>query len=344
MSSKTILPLDLTNAIPKNDCTVTDQHEIENPVVKESAQVDLNGTSGTTHNAVESNTEKQDEKAHPGADTNYVETENISKKSMTIIDESSKVLKGSNVEVDHMETNDNKKVNYECSTLTSSEDKLKVEHTNKRIAKQFRVSSTNKIHSDTGGKVNKIYFGTVENLIPGKVNLWRILYDDGDVDIMSRTNLLDAIKYYDINKKHDTNLAHKKPISPLLERSEEGDRKSAIETATASTTKKRTKNLKTKATPPKKGKKTKTKVSRKEVLPVWTGPPDEDIDGGWPKGWVKKIFARKNGATKGSTDRYWYSPKEKFKLRSMVQVRKFLKALAETKGDERKAKETMIKY
>ena len=289
MSSKTILPLDLTDAIPKNDCTVTNQHEMENPVAKASAQVDLNGTSGTTHAAVECNTDKQDEKAHPGADTNYVETEIISKKSKTIIDESSKVLKDGNVEIDHMETNDNKKVNYECSTLKSSEDNLKVEYTNKRIAKQFRVSSTNKIHRDTGGKVNKIYFGTVENLIPGKVNLWRILYDDGDVDIMSRTNLLDAIKYYDINKKYDTNHAHKKPISPLLETSEDGDGKSAIETATASTTKKRTKH-KTKATPPKKGKKTKTKVSRKEVLPVWTGLPDEDIDGGWPKGVSSKLF------------------------------------------------------
>jgi hypothetical protein len=60
--------------------------------------------------------------------------------------------------------------------------------------------------------------------------------------------------------------------------------------------------------------------------------------------WVKKVFARKNGASKGATDRYWYSPKQKFKLRSMVQVRKFLKALAETKGDEKRAKEMMVNY
>jgi len=335
MSSKTILPIDLTDDIPKNDCTGTNQHGIENPVVQASTQVVLDATSGTTHAAVESNTDKQDEKAQSGA-------ENISTKSKTIIDESSKGMKDGNV--DDMETNDNNKVNNECSTLTSSEDNLKVEYSNKRIAKQFRVSSTNKIHKDTGGKVNKIYFGTVENLIPGKANLWRILYDDGDVDIMSRTNVLDALKYYDINKKYDTNHAHKKKISPFLETSEEVDGKSAMKTATASTTKKRTKHLKTKATPPKKGKNTKAKVSRQEALPVWTGLPDENMDGGWPKGWVKKIFARKNGATKGSTDRYWYSPKEKFKLRSMVQVKKFLKALAVTKGDEKKAKQTMNNY
>ena len=51
-----------------------------------------------------------------------------------------------------------------------------------------------------------------------------------------------------------------------------------------------------------------------------------------------KVFVRNNGATKGTKDRYWYSPNEKYKLRSMVQVKKFLKALAENKGDEKKAK------
>jgi hypothetical protein len=60
--------------------------------------------------------------------------------------------------------------------------------------------------------------------------------------------------------------------------------------------------------------------------------------------WVKKVFSRKNGASKGVTDRYWYSPKEKFKLRSMVQVRKFLKALAGTEGDEKMAKKKMANY
>jgi len=59
---------------------------------------------------------------------------------------------------------------------------------------------------------------------------------------------------------------------------------------------------------------------------------------------VKKVFERKSGATKGSRDRYWYSPKEKFKLRSLVEVKRFLKALATSEGDEKKAKEIMHKY
>lgn len=59
--------------------------------------------------------------------------------------------------------------------------------------------------------------------------------------------------------------------------------------------------------------------------------------------WVKKVFVRNGGATKGRGDRYWYSPKEKYKLRSMVQVKRFLKALAEYNGNEIKAKSAMGK-
>jgi len=348
MSSKIILTSELTDAIPKNDCDVTNQHEIENPATNISTQINLNGTSVATDAAVESCRDKKNENMlHPNADTNHVETKNKNKKSKTTIDdsESSKELKDVNTEGDHMETNDNEKTNDNYSALASTDDNPKVEYTNKRIAKQFRVSSTNKIHKNTGGKVSKIFFGTVENLIPGTVKMWKILYDDGDVDIISRTNLLDAIKYYDINRKYDTNHAHKKPISPLLQQKrEEEDEKGGIDAANRTTTKTRVTNIKTKATPPKKGKKTKAKVARKEAFAEWTGPPNEDIDGGWPKGWVKKVFARKNGASKGSTDRYWYSPEEKFKLRSIVQVKKFLKALVETKGDEKKAKKTMLNY
>ena len=53
---------------------------------------------------------------------------------------------------------------------------------------------------------------------------------------------------------------------------------------------------------------------------------------------MKKVFVRDGGATKGRGDRYWFSPKEKYKLRSLVQVRRFLAALAENGGDEIKAK------
>lgn len=53
--------------------------------------------------------------------------------------------------------------------------------------------------------------------------------------------------------------------------------------------------------------------------PSWVGSPTEDLEGGWPKGWTKKVFERKSGATKGGKDRYWYSPVNGFKFRSMVE-------------------------
>lgn len=56
---------------------------------------------------------------------------------------------------------------------------------------------------------------------------------------------------------------------------------------------------------------------------------------------MKKVFVRNGGASKGLKDRYWYSPKEKYKIRSMIQVKRFLKALAENDGDEIKAKNAM---
>lgn len=320
MPSKTILPSDLTGAIPNNDSVVINQREIDTTAAVES----ING-------------KRNDNMLHHNTDTNHATAQDGNMEANTTMTDSkaNKETKDNDAKDDHVKINDNEKSNDEHSALVSTEEDPKFEYTSRRVAKQFRVSSNNKIHENIGGKVNKIYFGTVENLIQGKEELWRILYDDGDVDIMSRTNLLDAIKYYDKNREYDTNHAHKKPISlfPLNN-----------DIVTDSTTKKRTKNTKTKSTPPKKGKKTKSKVARKEQPPVWAGPPDEDIDGGWPKGWMKRVFARKNGASKGSTDRYWYSPKESFKLRSMVQVKKFLKALKETKGDEKMAKKTMLKY
>ena len=73
-------------------------------------------------------------------------------------------------------------------------------------------------------------------------------------------------------------------------------------------------------------------------LPIWEGPPDEALEGGWPDGWVKKVFQRKSGQSKGSTDRYWYTPIQKYKLRSMVEVKKFIRALEQYGGDEMAAK------
>lgn len=49
------------------------------------------------------------------------------------------------------------------------------------------------------------------------------------------------------------------------------------------------------------------------------GPPTESLEGGWPEGWVKRVYERASGATKGSTDKYWYSPINGIKLRSIVE-------------------------
>jgi hypothetical protein len=90
----------------------------------------------------------------------------------------------------------------------------------------------------------------------------------------------------------------------------------------------------------KKAKTAKTSMtsSMTSPVPISVGKPDEDLPGGWPAGWVKKVYERKGGKFKGKGDPYWYSPKENIKLRSMVEVRKFMKALKESKGDEPKAK------
>jgi hypothetical protein len=77
---------------------------------------------------------------------------------------------------------------------------------------------------------------------------------------------------------------------------------------------------------------------------IWEGEPDEALASGWPLGWKKRVFERKNGATKGQSDRYWYSPVNAFKLRSMVEVRRFMAALAAANGDEQKAKQTMKNF
>ena len=50
-----------------------------------------------------------------------------------------------------------------------------------------------------------------------------------------------------------------------------------------------------------------------------------------------KKYARKGGATQGHVDRYWFTPEKKFKLRSMVQVKNFIDAMKENKGDEEKS-------
>jgi Methyl-CpG binding domain len=63
---------------------------------------------------------------------------------------------------------------------------------------------------------------------------------------------------------------------------------------------------------------------------VYRGKPNEDIKGGWPRGWLKTEVQRKSG---GSRDRYWYSPGGK-KFRSMIEINNFFRALSKARGDE----------
>lgn len=72
---------------------------------------------------------------------------------------------------------------------------------------------------------------------------------------------------------------------------------------------------------------------------IYRGPPDEDVSdlGGWPPGWIKILVQRKGGSTKGTKDRYWFSPEGR-RFRSMKEVQKFLKALTACNGVEDEAK------
>ena len=68
---------------------------------------------------------------------------------------------------------------------------------------------------------------------------------------------------------------------------------------------------------------------------VYRGPPDDPLEGGWPPGWVKTLVERQGGLCKGNKDRYWHTPGNR-KLRSMIEVKKFMKALTlpEVAGNE----------
>jgi hypothetical protein len=81
---------------------------------------------------------------------------------------------------------------------------------------------------------------------------------------------------------------------------------------------------------------TETHEKKEPAKEVSSGPPDEPLEGGWPDGWTKRVFERQSGSTKGTKDRYWYSPANK-KFRSMNEVKRFLAALKTCKGDEGEA-------
>ena len=53
----------------------------------------------------------------------------------------------------------------------------------------------------------------------------------------------------------------------------------------------------------------------------------------WPEGWIKRIYIRSTGKTKGDKDRYWYSPAGR-RFRSLAEVRKYLDLLKKHDGNE----------
>ena len=60
---------------------------------------------------------------------------------------------------------------------------------------------------------------------------------------------------------------------------------------------------------------------------VWEGVPREDLGQPWPEGWMKRTFKRMTGKSAGTVDSYWYTPVLKYKLRSVKEVKRFLRAM-----------------
>ncbi|KAL3925304.1 MAG: hypothetical protein SGILL_000493 [Bacillariaceae sp.] len=75
------------------------------------------------------------------------------------------------------------------------------------------------------------------------------------------------------------------------------------------------------------------KTANVQSKELFAGAPDDFIEGGWPTGWCKRKFER----TSSRVDRYWYTPIEYYKLRSMCEVKRFMAALDTFNGDEQKA-------
>ena len=76
------------------------------------------------------------------------------------------------------------------------------------------------------------------------------------------------------------------------------------------------------------------KSRRLPAKEVFSGPPNEPLEGGWPPGWIKKVVERQTGASAGGTDRYWYSPQTNKKFRSMAEIKRFMAHLKAYGGDE----------
>ncbi|KAG7340564.1 methyl-CpG binding domain containing protein [Nitzschia inconspicua] len=274
----------------------------------------------------------------------------------------------------------------EPTTTSSSISTL--DFVNQRIAKLFRVRSTNRKHN---GHVHKLFFGTVISHYPvpteqqqeqqhikvmadtaennnnnatEKTNPsidsptdrtadeceWQVRFDDGDQAIFGSDALKRARSLYEENRCYD----RRKMLSVRSDNaSHDNDGKNDDTDLQGSDLQEKTPNPLSGAEKHGKQKKrakgtskanntanTSAGSSKTTRLPpqmVWEGTPDECIDGGWPTGWIKRLYERKGGASKGHMDRYWYTPKHRYKLRSMVEVGRFMTALQQCNGDEEAA-------
>lgn len=86
-----------------------------------------------------------------------------------------------------------------------------------------------------------------------------------------------------------------------------------------------------------KGQKSGKSPGKTTAKEVESGPPTEPLEGGWPAGWIRRTFERQSGGTKGSTDKYWYSPMTNKKFRSMAEIKRFFVHLKACRGDEEAA-------
>ena len=70
---------------------------------------------------------------------------------------------------------------------------------------------------------------------------------------------------------------------------------------------------------------TTTRVAPK-LIDSGPAPPDGSIITG--PGWTYEIYERQSGATRGTVDKYWYSPVMRYKFRSKVEIGRFTSILS----------------
>ena len=87
-------------------------------------------------------------------------------------------------------------------------------------------------------------------------------------------------------------------------------------------------------------KKKKTTVKRGTKKCIYSGPPHatDAMDGVDFTGWLKESFERAGGATVGRPDHYWYTPKQRFQMRSKAEIKRFCAAMLKEKDEEKAAK------